>query len=292
MSAIDLKSLPAPTIIEELDYAKIAATYKAKFIALWEGVRAANPTLNLPPYDVEMLETDLAVIATETEGFREVVLRGRINDAIRANLLAFARGADLDHLAAFYDVVRLFGETDDRLCQRVVLAIQGRSTGGTAPRYKSAAMSADVDVDDVMVFTVGRSPIIRVAIFSTAPDGVAGPALLSTVDRALQAEDVRMVNDTIVVTSAVRRVVDIAANVWLLPDADDATLTRAEAALRTAWTAVRSLGRDFIQAWWVSKLMIDGVHSVEPIGPADMRLPASEAVSIGTVALTLAGRDY
>ncbi|MBB3461976.1 baseplate J/gp47 family protein [Rhizobium sp. BK377] len=292
MSAIDLKSLPAPAIIEELDYAAIAATYKAKFVSLWEGVRAANPGLNLPPYDVEMLETDLAVIATETEGFREVVLRGRINDAIKANLLAFARKSDLDHLAAFYDVVRLAGEDDDRLCSRVVLAIQGRSTGGTAPRYKSVAMSADINVEDAIVYTIGRSPVIHVAVFSTAPDGAASPALLAAVDTALQAEDVRMVNDTIVVASAVRRVVDVAANVWLLPDADNATLTRAEATLRSAWAAAQSLGRDFVQAWWVSKLMIEGVHKVEPIAPLDLSIPADEAVSIGAISLTLRGRDF
>jgi len=293
MSAIDLKSLPAPTIIEELDYAAIAATYKAKFVSLWEGVRTANPSLNLPPYDVEMLETDLAVIATETEGFREVVLRGRINDAIKANLLAFARGSDLDHLATFYDVVRLAGENDDRLCARVVLAIQGRSTGGTAPRYRSVAMSADVNVEDAIVYTVGRSPVIHVAVFSTSPDGLAGPDLLATVNAALQADDVRMTNDTIIVATAVRTVINIAADVWLLPDADEATLVRAEAALRTAWSVAQSLGRDFVPSWWISKLMIEGVHRIEPITPiSKIAVPPSEALAIGTVTLNLQGRDF
>ena len=48
----------------------------------------------------------------ETAAARETLLRARINDAAKANLVAFAGGGDLDHLAGFYDVVRLGGEAD------------------------------------------------------------------------------------------------------------------------------------------------------------------------------------
>lgn len=293
MIALDLASLPPPAIIEEPDYAVIAATYKTDFVARWTAVRAANPLLDLPPYDVEMLETDLAVIAGETESFREVILRARINDAIKANLLAFARRSDLDHLAAFYDVTRLAGELDERLCERVVLAIQGRSTGGTEERYKFIAMSASILVQAAKVYTVGRSPVIHVSIFSTDPDGAASASLLATVDAALQASNVRMMNDTIVVASAVRTVIDVVADVWLLPDAEDGALGRAEAALRTAWAAAQTLGRDFVQSWWVSKLMIDGLQRVEPVTPIGIvAVPEAEALSLGAVTLNLRGRDF
>ncbi|UWU13275.1 baseplate J/gp47 family protein [Rhizobium sullae] len=289
---IDLSTLPPPAIIEELDYSAIAAAYKARFVQTWQAVRAAHPELNLPAYDVEMLETDLAVIIAEAESYRDTVMRARINDAIKANLLAFARGSDLDHLAAFYDVIRLPGELDDRLCARVVLAIQGRSTGGTEPRYKSVAMSVSTEVKDAIVYTVGRSPIIHIAIFSTAHDGVATPALLAAVQAAVQAKTVRMVNDTIVVASAVRTVVNLSANVWLLPDADIETLARAEASLRSAWATAQTLGRDLVQTWWVSKLMIEGVHRIEAVSVGDTVVQPSRAISIGTVTLALAGRDY
>ncbi|TCU35455.1 baseplate J/gp47 family protein [Rhizobium azibense] len=289
---IDLSTLPAPAIIEELDYSAIAATYKVRFVQTWEAVRVAHPELNLPAYDVEMLETDLAVIISEAESYRDTVMRARINDAIKANLLAFARGSDLDHLAAFYDVIRLPGELDDRLAARVILAIQGRSTGGTEPRYKFVAMSVSIEVKDAIVYTIGRSPIIHIAIFSTDPDGVATPALLAAVDAAVQAKTVRMVNDTIVVASAVRTVVNLSANVWLLPDADIETLARAEANLRSAWAMAQTLGRDLVQTWWVAKLMIEGIHKIEPLSAGDTVVQPSQAVSIGTVTLFLAGRDY
>jgi phage-related baseplate assembly protein len=290
---IDLTTLPAPRVIEELDYEAIVSRQNADFKARWAAVRAANPTLSLPTYDVLMLETDPPVIINQAESYRETLFRQRVNEAIQAYMLPFSEGSDLQMLAAFYDVSKLAGETDERLRARVILAIQGRSTGGTAARYKSVAMTADVTVADAVVYTVGRSPIVHVAIFSTDPDGVASTQLLSTVNAALQAPDVRMVNDTIVVASAVRIVVNVVADVWLLPDADDATLTRAEASLRSAWAATSSLGRDFVPSWWSAKLMIEGVQRIEPVTPIGaIIVPAAEAISIGSITLNLKGRDF
>jgi phage-related baseplate assembly protein len=207
--------------------------------------------------------------------------------------LAFAKGSDLDHLAAFYDVSRMIGELDDRLVSRVILAIQGRSTGGTEPRYKFIAMSADLRVQDANVYTVGRSPLIHVAVFSTAPDGVAQEDLLAIVNAALQDPAVRMVNDTIVVASAVKQVVNVVADAWLLPDADVGTLDRAAENLRAAWSSARSLGRDFTVSWWTAQLMIAGVHKVTPITPSlDVIVPSSESISIGTITLNNRGRAY
>ncbi|CDZ43098.1 Baseplate assembly protein J [Neorhizobium galegae bv. officinalis] len=291
--SLDLTTLSAPTVIEELDNEQIIARQKALFAQLWEVVRVANPLLDLPPYDVAMLETDPIVIGNEGESYRETLLRARINEAARANLLAFARKGDLDHLAAFYDVLRMLGEEDDRLVARVILAIQGRSTGGTEPRYKFIAMSADLRVQDAIVYTVGRSPLIHVAVFSTAPDGVAPSDLLAIVNAALQNPDVRMVNDTIEVASAVQQVVNLAADIWLLPDADVATVSRAETNLRTTWAAARALGRDLTVSWWTAQLMIPGVHRVAATSPVgDAIAPPASAISIGTVILTNRGRAF
>jgi phage-related baseplate assembly protein len=290
--SLDLSLLPAPTVVQELDAEVIIARQKATFAALWQAVRDANPSLNLPDYDVIMLETDPVVIGNEAESYREVLLRARINEAARANLIAFARGSDLDHLAAFYDVTRLAGEDDDRLSTRVILAIQGRSTGGTEARYRSVALASDIRVQDAVVYVSGRSPLVKVAVYSTDPSGIAPPDLLAKVRDALQASDVRMVNDTIEVTSAVIETVDLAAEIWLLPDADAETLVRAEANLRTAWAAARALGRDLTESWWTSKLMIAGVHKVVAITAGDFIVDPASAISIGDVALSNKGRAF
>lgn len=289
----DLSLLPAPGVIEELRYESILSRQRSKFMEVWEAVRAANPSAVLPAYDVELLETDPAMIGNEAESYRETVLRARINDAAKANLLAFATGTDLDHLAAFYDVFRMAGEDDDRLVTRVILAIQGRSPGGTEERYRFIAMSADIGVSDAFVYTVGRSPLINVAIYSTATDGVASPSLLAKVNVALQAPGARMVNDTIVVASAVRKVVDIAADYWLLPNASADLPAAAEDNLRASWLAIRNLGRDLTTTWWTSKLMIAGMQNIVPIAPVtDVIANPDEAISIGTVTLHNRGRAY
>ncbi|WP_421424137.1 baseplate J/gp47 family protein [Agrobacterium rosae] len=288
-----LSQLPPPQVVEQLDYEILLARQSDKFKALWSAVRAANPDANLPDYDVAMLETDPPVIVNEAESYRELLMRQRVNEAAVARLLAFATFGNLDHLAAFYDVLRMAGEKDDRLKRRVILAIQGRSTGGTEARYASIAMDADIRVRDAIVYTVGRSPVINVAIFSDAADGVADAALIAVVNAALQAGDKRMVNDTIIVRTAVRRVIDLVANVWLLPDTSTGMLSTMETTLRDAWAKTQSLGRDFTERWWTARLMLEGVHKVEPVTPVgDVIVPPDEALAIGAVTLNFKGRAF
>ena len=289
MAVIDLTALPKPAVVQEYEYEAVVTRQKARFLAEWEALRTALP--DLPAYDTLKLETDPAAISIQAESYREILLLARINEAARARLLAFATGSDLDQLAAFYDIMRMPGENDTRLKTRVVLAIQGRSTGGPKERYKSIAMNSDIRVESVEPYRVGRSPLIYVAVFSSEPGGVASADLLSNVRAALNDDNVRLANDEFVVASAVLNVVNLAADVWLLPDADDATVGRATTALREAWLVEQALGRDLIREWWVSKLMVAGVHKVTP-ATADVVVPPYEAVTIGTIELNLRGRAY
>ena len=94
---IDLSKLPAPKIIEELSFETILAAMRADL----EG--------RLPGWTAAVLESDPANKILEVAAYRELLLRQRINEAIRACLLAFAQGSDLDHLSAFYAVSRLEG---------------------------------------------------------------------------------------------------------------------------------------------------------------------------------------
>lgn len=293
MSELDLALLPAPTIIESLSYEATFSRFKARFQEIWERVRAENPDQNLPAYDMSMLETDPAMIIGEAESYRELNARARINDAARASLLAFATKGDLEHLAAFYGVTRLSGELDDRLKSRVILSIQGRSTGGPKERYKAIAMATDLRVKSVEVYRQGRSPIIHVAIFSTELNGIASPDLLAKVRAGLVADDVQLANDEFSVTSAVLRVINIAADIWILPNADEATVTRAEAELRAAWAKEQALGRDLAVSWWQSKLVTSGVHRVVP-SPASLDVIAAphEALALGNITLVLKGRAF
>lgn len=290
---IDLTGLPAPTIIDQPGHSAILTRQNALFRAQWEAMQAAHPDEDLPTYDTYEHEHDPHNIANQSESFRENLLRAGINNAGLARFLAFAQGGNLDHLAAFYDVYRLPGELDDRLKVRVILEIQGRSTGGPEERYQAIAMAADLRVQSAKVYRLGRSPVIYVAIYSTETNGAASPELLAKVRAALTHKSVQLVNDTIVVASAVRVVVNLVADIWLLEGADAGTVDRAKAALISAWSTERALGRDLTQVWWTSRLMIPGVYKVVATTTGDFVSPPTEAISIGTITLNLAeGRAF
>lgn len=281
----ELANLPLPVIIEQISYEDRYAIFRNQLVAIFAAAGI--------DYDVEDLETDPAQILLQTASYNDLLLRQRINEAIRANLLAFANGSDLDHLAQFYDVVRLTGETDSALRVRVVLAIRGRSTGGTEPRYRSVALGSDPRVADAAVYTVGRDPTVHVAVFSRDNAGVADAELLAKVDAALQASAVRMVNDRIVVAAASRLAMPVTANVWLLPESSAAIVEQMKAKLRAAWSAQMGLGRDVTRSWLIANLMIDGVQKVEILAPAaDMVVPFNQAAALGTITLNTIGRAY
>lgn len=283
--ATDMSSLPRPQVVEEISFDAILARRLADI--------EQRLTLAGIDYDVGNLETDPVLIQLQGASYAEVILRARINDAARQFLLQFSSRGDLDHLAFFYGVTRLVGESDERLRQRITLAIQGRSTGGTEPRYKFIAMSADLRVKDVSIYTVGRSPIVYAAVFSTDNNGVADQILVDKVNAALQDPNVRMVNDTIIVQPAASSVRNILVDAWLLPSAPASTIVEMERALRAAWNAEMALGRDITRSWLISKLMILGVQRVEIVAPAaDIVVPFNEAAGLGTITIVNKGRDY
>lgn len=278
---LDLDGLPPPEIVEPLDYeairAALIADYKVKY----------------PDFDVDVIESDPIVALLEVAAYRELVLRARINDSARANLLAFAKGGDLDQLAAFYDVVRLAGEADDRLRARTVLAILGRSTGGTSERYKYIAMTADVTIGDVVVWNNGTDPYVRVSVLNSQASGVPYQSQLDAVEAALTAVDVQMVNDTFVIAGAVKATVDVAADVWMLPNAPQATFLGLEQALRDAWAEEGGLGRDLNVAWLTARLMRAGVARVSVTAPVNgTTAEFYEAIALGTITLTDKGREF
>lgn len=281
----ELAGLPLPTLIELIDYEQRLDQRWSLFLQRCAALGFA--------YDVEGSENDPAAPLLQLGQRVEDNLRQSINEAVLSWFLAFAAGSDIDHLGRFYDVTRLAGEADLAFKRRIVLAIQGRSTGGTEARYRSIALGADIRVADASVYRIGRDPTIHVAVFSSENAGIASPALLSRVNAALQAPTVRMVNDTILVASAAQRSVSVAAEYWLLPDAPETTAAEMEASLRRAWSRHMLLGRDAIRSWITAQLQVDGVQRVELNAPStDIELPFNEAAALGSVTLELMGRAY
>lgn len=281
----ELANLPAPTLVEAISYEARLAERRDRLVGIFVAAGI--------DYDVEDIETDPAQIQLQDAAYNDVLLRTEINEAILSWFLAFATGSDVDLLANFYDVIRLPGEMDNALKRRVVLAIQGRSPGGTEARYKSIVLGVDARVADAAIYKVGRDPTINVAVFASDNAGVADAGLLAKVNAALQSPAVRMVNDTIVVASAAQEVISVSANVWLLPQAPENALLTMQANLAAAWARDMLLGRDLIRSWLLAQLQIDGVQRVELITPtADIEMPFNRAAALGAVTLIKSGRAY
>ena len=91
--SIDLSALPAPQVVEPLDYERIYQQGLAMFRAGLPGWTAA-------------IESDSVVQGLEVSAYRELSLRARINEAWQQSTLAYATGADLEHVAARVGVSR------------------------------------------------------------------------------------------------------------------------------------------------------------------------------------------
>lgn len=277
-----IAGLPDPDIVETLDFEAIVTALRDDVVALYPDLAG-----------VVDIEGSPARILIEVFAYREILVRARVNDATRANLVAFATGTDLDHLAAFYDVARLPDEADADLRIRTILAIAGRSPGGTEDRYEFVARSADVRVDDCRVYRTEESPAVRVAITATDNGGVPDQPLLDAVEAALTASDVRLVSDTIIVEAATTISADVEAEIWLDPDADGSIIDGLSAALAAAWDSYGGIGRDLTISWITKTLMVPGVQKVNVLQPAaHVDVPFNRAATLGTVTIHDMGRDY
>ena len=276
---LDLASLPTPRVVEELSFEDI---FHGKLTTL----------LGMTPEFTALLESDPAIKLLEADAADELNLRARINDAARARLLAFAKGADLDQLAIFYGVTRLTGESDASLTVRVREAIMGRSAAGTKAQYRFAALSASGEVLDAAVDSP-RGGVVRVSIMSATGDGTPSPALLAAVEAVVQSDSVHALCHTVTVVPAEIVTVDVTAQIWLTTTAQAAIFDGLADVLRQEFAEVRGLGYNLAPSWIISKLQVSGVQRVMLQQPASqVVISPYQCAALGNINLTLVGRDY
>jgi phage-related baseplate assembly protein len=134
----------------------------------------------------------------------------------------------------------------------------------------------------------------RILTFVTASGGagLASQDLLNAVDDRLQADEVRVLTDTVTVEGANIIPVNVTAQVWLYPGTHQAVFTGLEQRLRDAFAAQSGLGWDVTTSWLIAQLHPEGVQRVVLTAPtANVVCSASDAPALGTITLALAGRD-
>ncbi|KVN28293.1 baseplate assembly protein [Burkholderia stagnalis] len=205
---IDLSSLPVPDALDALDFETLYARRKAALIALWPTQEQAEIAATVA------LESEPLARLLQENCYRELVMRQRINDAVRAVMLAYAQGSDLDQRAALFGIQRLVVtpadpandipavyEDDDALRRRIQLAPQGFSVAGPSAAYESKALAVDGRLLDAKA-TRPQPGDVLVTLLSRDGDGTADDALCRKVEAALAAEDQRPLNDTVLARPA------------------------------------------------------------------------------------------
>ena len=244
MTTIDLSAIDPPDLVDMLDFEDIYQEKLEHFRSIYADWSAA-------------LESDPVVKLIELAAYREVRFRARVNDAARAVMLAFSTGADLEHLAALLDIGRATIdpgdadatppveptlEGDDRLKLRTQMSIERSTVAGPSGSYVALAMNASADVLDVKVDRP-EAGIVRLTLLSAVGDGVPDQALIDTVTAAVSPEDVRPLNDEVLVTAGERVDFSVEADVHVgSGPGGEAVFEARRAALGKAIVGARKLG--------------------------------------------------
>ncbi|MGU3447590.1 baseplate assembly protein [Enterobacteriaceae bacterium C34A] len=301
MASIDLSQLPAPDVVETLDYESILAERKAVLISLFpeDQQEAVARTL--------ALESDPLVKYLEENAFRELLWRQRVNEAALAVTLAYSKGSDLDVMAANNDTERLtitpgddttipptpaVMESDDDLRLRAQQAFEGLSVAGPVGAYEYHGRSADGRVADISVDSPTPA-CVTISVLSREGDGSASDDLLAAVEKALNAEDVRPVGDRVTVQSAEIVPYQIDATLYFYPGPEAEPIRQAsEDKLKSYISSQQRLGRDIRQSAIYAALHVEGVQRVELAAPlADIVLSKYQASYCTEYSITAGGTD-
>lgn len=269
-TVVNLSQLPAPNVVEALDFETILA-------AMIADLQERDPTFTA------LVESDPAYKVLEVCAYRELLLRQRVNEAAKAVMLAYATGADLDQLGANVNVERLVitpadpdavppvaavMESDDDFRARIQLSPEAYTTAGSEGSYVFHALGADPDVKDVQ--PVSPTPgVVVVYVLSRTGDGTAQQSLLDKVDATLNAETVRPMTDQVQVMSASIVNYTIEAELTMFPGPDATVILQSAIDAVTAYAEEqRRIGYDVTLSGIYRALHQPGVQNVNLISPA------------------------
>lgn len=192
-----------------------------------------------PEFDA-LLESDPAYKQGEAGAYQLTLAFQRVNDSVRAVLLASATGADLDQLGGGFNVERLeitpadadavppveaVMEDDTALRERIQLSWAQLNTAGARNAYRYHAKSANSEVLDAEAYgpeTHNKPGCVDVYILQRTGDGLANDGIIQAVSESLSADETRPLTDYVSVQSATLIRYEINATLEI-PDGPDAS---------------------------------------------------------------------
>lgn len=280
MTAIDLSRLPAPQVIEALDYDTIFDQM------------LADLQQRAPQYSA-LVESDPAYKILQVSAYRELLLRQRVNDAARSVMVAYARDGDLEQLAALFGIKRQLldpGDLDasppvapiyediERFRQRIPLSLEGYSTAGPSGAYIFHSLDTSTEVKDVSVASPAPGEVV-VTLLSQLGSGMPSAQLLAQVSNRLNDDDIRPLTDKVTVQSATVKSYQVDATLVFYRGPDKALVTQqARQQVIDYVIEQHKLGFDITLSGLYAALHQPGVQNVQLHSPvADIVVNSSEA---------------
>lgn len=284
-TAINLQGLPPPNLIKpispEAELIEIRAEFAAKF------------PLNHPVHAALALESEPVNKILEILAYRYSLKVSEINRTARSLMLAYANGADLDHVGVtYYRVQRkilqvedlttnpvtpeiLEADTDYR--DRLALSVEAETKAGSAGAYLFHALSASPEVFNATVHSPAPTEVdvylsgqIEGDVLEQANLTVGvGQTAINDVVAALTADDVRPLTDLVRVHSATAKAYEINAIIYIKAGiSPQLILAQGLAALRTYLRSEFKPGRRIATSRIIGALDVNGVSRIELISPA------------------------
>lgn len=292
---VDISSLPSPDVIEALAFEVILAEMKADLVSRYPDAA-----------QVIDLESEPMVKLLQVFAYREMNLRGRYNDEAKALLLAYAVGADLDHIGAtYYQESRLLitsadpstfpptpavWESDADYRERLALKPESYSVAGPRDAFRYHAISADGQIKDASVDSP-QGGTTRIFILTRQGNGAPTPQQLATVVAAVNGESVRPLSEEVIVEPP--EIVDYPLTIELTLFAGPATelVTAAvESALADFASRHHRLDTDIIRSAIDAAAHVSGVKRVEIVSPAeDLVCTAGQAPWCTAISVSVVG---
>lgn len=290
-SGINLAELPVPDAVAVPDTSALFSAWLERL-------------LQLHPAFSALVESDPAFKLGEVNAWQVALLMGRMNDDVRAVLLASAGGADLDHLGAGFDVPRKLidpgdaqtvppvppvWEDDETYRLRIQTSWGRLSTAGAADAYRFFTASASTETLDVRPYGPEDHDLpgeVHLYILARNDGGIPSPALIDTVLASVSGKDVRPLTDYVTAYPAILVPFEVQADIYLPYGLDnDLVMASAREALNRYLALTYRIGVTLSCSGIFSVLHQSGTVTVR------MRSPlADREMGIGEVGKCLAVR--
>jgi phage-related baseplate assembly protein len=278
---IDLSQIPPPDILETLSFETLRTDILSDAVT----------RLNIAgiPYNVGAIESDPIVILCEAYAAREMALRARVNDAVKAVLLASSYSTNLDNIGAAFATPRNPGELDAAYQERIHMAPDAFAAAGPLGGYEYWANTIVPGMLDVSAFMISPGTV-QVTLCAPGPTYQPTAQQIQTLAAFFTQPGSKPLTDVAIVVGAHIVNVAITAVLTLYPGPDqNYVLGLANTALAAVLAKNQKLGFTLARSAIITALQQSGVESVKLISPAaDVETDAGAIWNITSTSITTA----